>query len=184
MRKQMDPQVDYLNKLGYEARDVSLVTLSKWGIGLLVFLAAMTAVAWLVYKLFVPDYAERAAEGGPARVRHLPASPQLQVHPKADMGEYRLSEERAVNTYHWIGKPGGRIGIPIDKAIDRAAQSATFTGGGAGRSVGAIAPVAPGGMSAATGAAVPLTPGGEKPADIGAARTESAAGRAMYGESR
>ncbi len=43
--------------------------------------------------------------------------PRLQPDPAADLNKFRLSEEEELNSYGWVDRQGGRIHIPIERAI-------------------------------------------------------------------
>ena len=54
--------------------------------------------------------------------RVLPPHPRLQTTPNSDIAALRIREERLLNSYSWVDKPGGVARIPISRAIEIVAK--------------------------------------------------------------
>ncbi len=101
------------NRAEYEQRDVSVRTVLYAGAILVVFVAVSLAfVAFLTGLFSVPD-----REPMPVQTAERPvAGPRLEVYPKADLNALNARNQRLIETYH--RSEGGRIRIPVDRAID------------------------------------------------------------------
>jgi len=121
----MDPNVDYLRQLGYEARDVSLNALGKWLIALGVFIGGTALVTYGIFKLFVAPVVP-GAEQRPGITVPLPPppapNPALQPSPRLDLRKWREEEDEAMNSYGWVDRKKGIVRIPVDRAMDLIAQ--------------------------------------------------------------
>ena len=122
----------------HEEREVSLRALAL-ALGSLTVLTIVTmlALSWLFGVLL---RSERQAERpllSLARERPAPAGPRLQVDPYGDLRAMRESEERLLNNYGWIDRAAGVVHVPIDRAMELAAQ-----GHRAGASAGQVTPPA------------------------------------------
>src|SRR5438105_15338365 len=103
MRKHnhIDTQTDYLRKLGYETRDVSIDTLVKWGIGLFLGTALTAVITYFgIYKLFVSQEIPQGSIniGVPAR-KLPPADYRVQDRPKIDIRDFRIQETQRLDYY-------------------------------------------------------------------------------------
>lgn len=112
-----DVNVDQLRELGYERADVSLPTLMRWIIFLFVFVAFCSLASWVIYRVFVPEIGVEPMANGQRVVNMPPDNPQLQAAPKRDIREFRLAEERVLNSYGWADKTAGTVHIPVDRAM-------------------------------------------------------------------
>ncbi|MGC8667737.1 MAG: hypothetical protein ACP5VE_06465 [Chthonomonadales bacterium] len=119
--EKMDPQVDYLRKLGYEARDVSLEALGKWLIALGIFIGGTALVTYGIFKLFVAPVVP-GAEQSPGLTAPLPPppapNPALQPAPRLDLKKWREDEDAAMNSYGWVDRRKGIVRIPVERAMD------------------------------------------------------------------
>lgn len=112
-----DVNVDHLRELGYERSDVSLPTLIKWLVFLFVFAAFCSLASWVIYQVFVPEIGEDIRANPQKLVKMPPENPQLQAAPKRDIREFRLAEDRVLNSYGWADKAAGTVHIPVDQAM-------------------------------------------------------------------
>lgn len=157
---------DMLAKLGYEERDVAMKTLLKWAGGMGVFIVGSLAVAFLVYKVFVPANADAVAANPLTNLRRTPPPnvPVLQARPREDMVDFRRAEEARVNTYGRVPGTQNGVRIPMDRAIEiinetgfpqRDVRRATGRGDTMGRSsaanVGRVGEAVPAGVSSSAG---------------------------------
>lgn len=121
----MDPQVDYLRKLGYEQRDVSLEALGKWLIGLGIFIGATALVTYGIFKVFVAP-AIPAGKQEPGLTVPLPPppppNPALQPSPRLDLRKWREEEDAAMNSFGWVDRRRGIVRIPVERAMDLLAE--------------------------------------------------------------
>jgi hypothetical protein len=132
-RNQAD--IDQLRRLGYETEDVSLPTLMRWGIGLLVFVGATSIVTWLIYLVFVPGIGTTVTPPQAVESKIPAGEPVIQVHPRMDMSLFRRIEADKVSKYGWVDKETGLAREPVDVTLDRIAESGQLpkaaAGGGA-----------------------------------------------------
>lgn len=106
--------IDLLEQMGYETRDVSLPGLSRWLIVFAVFLGAATIGSLALYHKLIPDFARDQSSAPMMHVRHVPPFPQIQAEPRRDMMEYRTAEDGVL-----AGGPSAsaKAGTSIDDAI-------------------------------------------------------------------
>jgi hypothetical protein len=115
---------DDRDKNKYDDREIDVRSIVRLTLGLAVVVVATLGVAWFITsELTSEDQREHPAPlpiaaGAPT----VPAEPRLQPAPPIDLATLRAEENRALGTYHWIDKPGGPVGIPIDRAIDLVSQ--------------------------------------------------------------
>lgn len=175
---EMSPKTDYLNRLGYEDRDVALPALVKWWFILAAFIVGMFVISFLVYRLFVPDVRmERnrlPLTMTPIQKKPPAEAPILQVHPKRDMVVFRRDELKYLNSYGWVDESKGIVRIPIDRAMELTAERGLSRAGAlpaaGSANAGVVAPgprgfqattpgTAPAGADRALGARPPGAPG-------------------------
>ena len=123
----VDP--DELRKLGFERRDIGLKVIAKWVVGFFIFGAVSIIIAAITFQVLVPDGISRKPD---FERRRVPPEPRLQdnVTAKLDMFEMRHNENELLQSYGWVDKERGIIRIPIDQAIDMAAQGVRPTSSG------------------------------------------------------
>ena len=104
---------------GYEKRDLSVRTITVFGIVLTaVLIAALVSMAWL-FGFFEAWQARRDAPISPlAAARSGPAQPRLQVHPVQDLKTLRAAEEATLTSYGWVNQETGIARIPIARAME------------------------------------------------------------------
>jgi hypothetical protein len=107
---------------GYEKRDAN----AKWIFGIVLFLlvAGLTmhfVLAGMMERLakepFPTDSLAGTRRGSDVTAQTKPG-PQLQIIPAADLQQFRVAEEKKLNTYGWIDRTAGVVRIPIAQAID------------------------------------------------------------------
>ena len=97
---------------GYETLDVNPRSLMTFGVILTAFLAVTIIATLGVYKLFIN-------EKEPVPV--LPAvAPNLDIYDV--LRDLRASEKEQLTTYGWVDRKAGVVRIPIERALDLAAQ--------------------------------------------------------------
>jgi hypothetical protein len=118
----MEPDVDYLEKLGYESRDVALRALVKWFIALLIFMGVSVAAVTILYVKWVPRGTEERMLYPQMSVRVLPPPPTIQAQPVRDLDVFRQQEVGKLDSYGPADRAKGTVHIPIGRAIDIMAQ--------------------------------------------------------------
>ncbi len=117
--------------VAHEASDVSIESVVKFGIGLLVSTAAVCLLLWGLFHYFAVR--EEKTELPPAsRVvgpgNKLPPEPRLQgapgheVHPIQELKDLRAAEDALLNSYGWVDRNAGTVRIPIEKAMEKLLQ--------------------------------------------------------------
>jgi len=107
---------------GYEHRDADTRTLLKYGLGLVLVLAAvLLSMKWMFWY-----FAKSQPLGPPAspfeNARVLPPEPRLQAKPRADLRNYCGEQMQKLDTYAWVDSDNGIVRIPIDRAMDVTVQ--------------------------------------------------------------
>ncbi len=111
---------------GYEQSDLPIKDVTIGTIVFFVFVAACIVMAMVVLK-FVPGGGIGVPEPSKtARQRQLPTEPnpllQNNVTATVDMQRLRANEKKALESYGWVDEKKGVARIPIEVAIERAAQ--------------------------------------------------------------
>lgn len=57
-----------------------------------------------------------------ANANPMPPAPRLQVSPGQDLKHTRQTMDVLLNSYHWVDKDAGIVGIPVDRAIQVLAE--------------------------------------------------------------
>lgn len=129
MRKpqhEMDQRTDYLQRLGYEPRDIDLRTIVIWIAGLFIGGGVTAIITYGVYLLFVAQEVKPGTGTGTqlVNVRKLPPEgyPRVQAHPKEEIGDFRHEEDERVYNYAWKDKQKGIVRIPVDRAMELVLQ--------------------------------------------------------------
>ncbi len=132
---------------GYETSDANARGVFNFLVilGLMVVFTAL--VCWGMFDYFTSHIEDAPASTSPfAETRQLPLGPQLQVHPRRDLLQYREQEEKSLESYSWENQSAGIVRVPIERAMDLLAQKGL--------------PVQ--GQAASPEAAKPAPPGGER----------------------
>ncbi|HRI42610.1 MAG TPA: hypothetical protein PLL78_00815 [Fimbriimonadaceae bacterium] len=152
--EQANAQIEEMQKLGYDTRDVDVPLISKAAIGFFVFTTFSVligiGVVWAFGLLGSKPHP-------PVRTSPLAAkdSPQLQTNVTAvkDIATLRREENVRLTTYGWVDKDKGVVRIPVEVAMEMALQK-----GFAERGVPQPEPAMPG--VAPSGEPAPSTEGG------------------------
>lgn len=116
----VDLDVDYLKRLGYEGRDVSLPILIKWLVVLFAGIVIAQAGTLVMHQVFVaqePDPNAKSLESNPRKLPKAPY-PMLQANPAQDLHDFRQGETVRLDGYQWKDKAKGVVSIPVDSALD------------------------------------------------------------------
>jgi len=60
-------------------------------------------------------------EVAPTDIEKFP-QPRLESNERLEINDFRMQEEKTLNSYGWVDQPGGVIHIPIDRAMQLLAQ--------------------------------------------------------------
>ena len=112
-----EPHTDYLEKLGYDPRDVSLPNLAKWFVGLFAFIVVAGLIAYGTYCVFAVDNPGKPNSVFANNPTAVP-EPRLQSTPERDMRAFRQSEDHAIASYGWVDRKAGIVSIPVDRAME------------------------------------------------------------------
>jgi hypothetical protein len=126
MRKSenMDSKTDYLDKLGYETRDIDLGAIVGWITRLFVFIGVTSFVTAGLYWGFLALAKAPRADSGPAIARRLPPDPNptVQPNPVLEIRNFRQEEEEKVKKVDWKDRNARTFTIPVDRAMDLTLQ--------------------------------------------------------------
>lgn len=104
------------NGAGHEQSEVSvrLIVVS------LAFLAVATFFVLLlvtgIFRYFYASYS--TAEATKLAQPVIPPRPRIEVAPYMELQQLRAHEDHILSTYAWVDKDGGKVRVPIDRAID------------------------------------------------------------------
>jgi hypothetical protein len=98
----------------YERSDASPPLLAALAGGFALFVVSATLVTALIY----PNTLRQADVG---RIP-TPGGPRLQTDPEADLAAFRQAETEQLTHYAWIDRAGGRVRIPIARALALTAE--------------------------------------------------------------
>ncbi len=129
-------------RIGHETRDISVRTVVRFALGLVVVCAVTGAVVVGLFHQFErshpsPDPASRIA----LDPHMIAPMPQLQTAPAADYERFREAEDAKLNSYGWIDKNAGIVRIPIERAMDLIAQRGLPTRGDGTADASGVTPV-------------------------------------------
>jgi hypothetical protein len=102
----------------HEESDIDIRGVFRFVIGLFVTAVAVFGVIWALFGYFdrrearaVPDFPLAAGR------ERVPPQPRLQVTPREDFKDLRVTQETELESYQWIDRDAGRVRIPIDQAM-------------------------------------------------------------------
>jgi hypothetical protein len=115
-------------QVSFERRDVNIVQITGFGIGLLIAFMVSVFAMWVLFDYF----AAREDKENPA-VPHMMESekaplpsafpaPRLQAEPVKDLAQMHENEDALLTSYGWVDQSRGIARIPIDQAINIVAQ--------------------------------------------------------------
>lgn len=103
---------------GHEESTVELKPVILFAIILVVVSALSFAGVWLMLDFLRLNQARTDTPLSTlADPQALPPAPRLQVSPTRDLTQMRQAEETILNTYRWVDKDAGIVGIPVEQAI-------------------------------------------------------------------
>jgi hypothetical protein len=104
----------------HETSDVNIRAILGAGAGLIVVAIGIHFMVWLLFVYFTSREAQRVPPEYPlaaSQGERLPPEPRLQIAPREDLGELRVSEDETLTTYGWVDRNAGIVRIPIDEAM-------------------------------------------------------------------
>jgi hypothetical protein len=106
-------------------REIDLKTILGFTGALVAVTLIVLAVMWWMSDSFKQQ--EEANDRAPspipeARLDPIPPGPRLQPSPPRDMDELRAKDRQALDTYGWVDPARGVARIPIERAIEMAAE--------------------------------------------------------------
>jgi hypothetical protein len=111
---------------GHEEKDVNIIAITKFGIGLTLTIVVAAFVLWGLFDYFVGADEKSYGAGAPLRTSLTPAKqppqPRLQQSPPIDLRDMRAAEDQLLHHYSWVDRDKGVVRIPIDRAMDMLAQ--------------------------------------------------------------
>lgn len=104
---------------GYESKDVDVISLFA-----IVFTLFISCVLIFIVVTAMMHYFKSHEPSKTAGQTNMPATrvaefpqPRLEVKPGASLAEFRAAEDADLNSYAWIDRNAGTVGIPIDRAM-------------------------------------------------------------------
>jgi hypothetical protein len=102
----------------HEASDINVRGDFTFTAGLFATAVVVFLLIWALFAFFdrreaqaVPDFPLGAGR------ERVPPQPRLQVSPRADFQDLRVTQQTELESYQWIDRDAGRVRIPIDHAI-------------------------------------------------------------------
>jgi hypothetical protein len=110
--------VGHSSGVGHEESTVELRPIIAFAIVLVVVTAfAFVSMQFMLDFLRVNQARKDVPLSVLAEPQPMPPAPRLQVSPSLDLKQTRQTEGVILNTYHWIDKEAGIVGIPVERAI-------------------------------------------------------------------
>lgn len=109
--------------IGHEERDVSVVPVLWFLLGLAIFLIASMAVLGFWFRAEESKRAAIDAAAPAVQASPLPVdAPRLQANPADELVEFLAYEHEMLSTYGWVDKDAGIARIPIERAMELALE--------------------------------------------------------------
>jgi hypothetical protein len=106
-------------------REISVRAILGFGAFLFLLIALSIVLMWGVQNAAKKEIARGQAPPPPlagARENPLPPAPRLEVSPPKDLAALRERENAVMNTYAWVDRAKGIAEVPVDRAIEIAAE--------------------------------------------------------------
>ena len=118
------------NGAGYEVEDASIREVIIAGAGIAIGTFIVCVLMWFLFNALKRSEAEAQTINPLANPYQLPPEPRLQVQPYVELENLRRHEDEVLNTYGWVDKNGGKVRLPIDRAMDLMLERGLPTRGG------------------------------------------------------
>lgn len=113
------------NDGGHEHRDVNVVAVTRFGLGLAAGVVVAGFLMWFLFDRFAARETRSSPLPAPMSMsdpEKEPPEPRLQPAPIVDLKEVRAAEEAILSHYAWVDPDKGIVRIPIDRAMDLIAK--------------------------------------------------------------
>lgn len=119
----MEPHAEGHNIVGHEESTVDLKPIIIFAIIMvIVTLFSFAAMGFLLDFLRLNQKRNDVPLSLLANPNQMPPAPRLQVSPSQDLKQMRQTTNVVLNSYHWVDKDAGVVGIPVDRAIQILAE--------------------------------------------------------------
>lgn len=106
------------SNVGHEESTVELKPIILFTVVLVVISALSFAGVWIMLDFFrLNQKTYDTPLSTLADPQQLPPAPRLQVSPGQDLQQMRQTESAILNTYRWVDKNAGIVGMPVEQAI-------------------------------------------------------------------
>ena len=104
------------NGAGHEQSEVSvrLIVVSLGFLAVATFFVFLLVVG--IFRYFYTTYS--AEEATKLSQPVIPPEPRIEVAPYMQLQDLRAKEDHILSTYAWVDQDGGKVRVPIDRAID------------------------------------------------------------------
>ncbi len=105
----------------YEPYDVDVGAILRWGVVLVVLIAASALASWVFFDALASYETARDPELAPmAKLRgpEIPPEPRLQVAPPQDLQRMLGEQGATLSGYGWVDEKKGIVRVPIERAMD------------------------------------------------------------------
>jgi len=94
------------------------------GAGILITAAVLVTLIYFYFHFLAHRSARLSPPVLPMNLHGdvVPPEPRLQASPARDLRDLRVYEDAVLQKYAWIDKSRGRVGIPVDRAMELLAQ--------------------------------------------------------------
>lgn len=111
--------------VAHEHTDADARAITQFGIALTFFLIVSQLLLWWLFSSF-SEREQKLSPPVPAIVKmqapREPPEPRLQPNPQLDMKKMLQEENQILTQYGWVDPDRGIVRIPVERAIDIAAQ--------------------------------------------------------------
>jgi hypothetical protein len=96
---------------------------SDWSVGPVALVYVGILVLLVISSLVIIAGYPGALSDVDRTLRIAPPGPRLQTDPQNEMKRLRAEEEKWLNSYHWVDRQKGIVGIPIEEAMKKLART-------------------------------------------------------------
>ncbi len=108
----------------FELTDVNAKAVVWTGVGVLVTAVVVSSMLYFYFSFLQHRSARLSPPPLPMNLHGevVPPEPRIQASPSKDLHDLRVYEDDVLQKYSWVDKSHGRLGIPIDRAMQLIAQ--------------------------------------------------------------
>ena len=103
---------------GHEERDVNVVAITKFGIGLSILIVVTIFTLWGLFNYFKTREAGMSPQRAARATGQMPPEPRLERTPVQDLSKIRAAEEQALTRHAWVDPDKGIVRIPVSRAME------------------------------------------------------------------